>query len=111
MEGETTAGAAAAAAERPQNGAAPPPPPEQEFKALRAALAAAVQALKAAPMPPLVATRERSGASTIKAQGQQDKQQQQALDVPALGRAVLAALPPDTAEERARWAGEGTSSG
>lgn len=93
------------------DGASPPTTPaqqqaqalQQEFKALRAALAAAVQALKGVTVPPLLRTTRAKGDSAGRGEGEQ----QSSLDVPALGRAVLGALPPDTPEERERWAAEG----
>jgi hypothetical protein len=82
------------------------PPPQSnaqtEFRALRAALAAAIKALQGAPVPPLV-KKKKDGGDT-----KQEREQEQ-LDVVALGRAVLAALPPEEPAERARWAAEGTS--
>lgn len=86
----------------------PQPPPSQppaqtEFRALRAVLAAAIKALQAAPVPPLVKRKKRDGDTDER------EQEQEQLDVVALGRAVLAALPPEEPAERARWAAEGTS--
>lgn len=82
----------------------PPPPPatpeQQEFRALRAALAAAIKALKDAPVPPMPKPPQGDGG-----------REASSFDVSTLGRAVLAALPPDEAQERAHWAGEGTCAG
>jgi anti-sigma factor RsiW len=71
---------------------------QQEFKALRAALAAAIKALKDAPVPPL----KKRGRKQ-----EQGQEQEAFIDVPALGKAVLAALSPDTPEEQERWARAG----
>lgn len=87
----------------------PQPPPSQtpaqtELRALRAALAATVKALQAAPVPPLIKKKKQQQKDGDREQEQEKEQ----LDVVALGKAVLAALPPEEPAERARWAAEGT---